>query len=231
MKTLEIAALAMQGDMERLAHIGQNLANVQTPGYKRTVAVQRPFEPHFAEALGGTGTALDARAGALRATGDSLDLAIEGEGFFAVQGKAGRALARQLSLRVGAGGTLVNDAGQAVLGDRGEVHVDSVAGALRVDAQGEVFAGERSLGRLQLWRVPDAALRPQGGGLYEAEEAQLQPLDAPRVRAGYQESSNVNSAAEMVRLMETTRHFEAVARTAQGYDEAMEKAIRKLGDL
>ena len=56
-------------------------------------------------------------------------------------------------------------------------------------------------------------------------------VDAPRVMAGYQEASNVNSSSEMVQLMETSRHFEALARTVQGYDETLEKAIRKLGEL
>ncbi len=49
--------------------------------------------------------------------------------------------------------------------------------------------------------------------------------------SGQREGSNVSSSAEMVRLMETSRHFEAMAKVVQGYDDAMDKAIRKLGDL
>ena len=51
------------------------------------------------------------------------------------------------------------------------------------------------------------------------------------MQSGRVEASNVNTAAEMVRLMETTRHFEAMARLVQGYDDTMDKALRKLGDL
>lgn len=228
MKTLEIAAAALQGDLQKLAIISQNLANVQTPGYKRLVEVQRPFATEWDSAALQRETSLDSRPGALRATNHALDAAIDGEGFFAVQTREGRALVRQLSMRVDAEGLLVNDSGLPVLGERGEMRVDRAAGELRVDARGQVFAGDRALGRLQQWRAA-GALQPLGGGLYQA--ADLQPLDNAKVAVGYQEVSNVNSSAEMVRLMETTRHFEAVARTAQGYDEVMEKAIRKLGEM
>ncbi len=231
MKTMEIAALAMQGDMQKVAHISQNLANVQTAGYKRMVTVQRPFAAEWEAASVQTEAALDARQGSLRATGNPLDLAVDGEGFFAVQAPQGRMLVRQLSLRVGANGAVVNDAGLPVLGERGELRLDRGETALRVGANGEVFTGSRSIGRLQLWQVAPGALQAAGEGLFQAGEGELQSLDTTKLAVGFQETSNVNSSAEMVRLLETTRHFEAMARTVQGYDEAMEKAIRKLGDL
>lgn len=232
MKALEIAAEAMQGDLQRLAHIGQNLANVQTAGYKRQVTVQRPFAAEWdAAAAQRNPSALDTSAGALRATGNELDLAIDGEGYFAIQGAEGRAFTRRLSLRLDDNGVVVHESGQPVLGERGEMRAAAGAAGLQVDARGEVFAAGRSLGRLQLWRVPAAAVQATGGGLYQASAADAQPLDNAKVAVGFQEASNVNSSAEMVRLMETTRHFEALARTVQGMDDVMEKAIRKLGDL
>lgn len=236
MKTLEIAAQAMQADLQRLAHISQNLANVQTPGYKRTVSVQRPFalqmeaEQAQAAALQIDGT-VDHAAGSLRATGNPMDLALEGDGFFVVQTAQGRALTRQATLQLDAQGRLSTAAGLPVQGERGELQVGSAAKAWHVDAHGEVWADGRSVGRLLVLRVNDRALlQPLGGGLYRGEDAG-QAVDAPRVMAGYQEASNVSSSSEMVHLMETGRHFEALARTVQGYDEALEKAIRKLGEL
>jgi flagellar basal-body rod protein FlgF len=232
LKTLDIAAAALQGDLQRLAHISQNLANVQTPGYKRLVTVQRPFAAQWdAAAMHGGPSALDTSAGALRATGNERDVAIDGDGYFAVHAPGGRAFTRRLSLRLDDNGVVVHESGQPVLGERGEMRAPPGAAGLQVDAQGEVFAAGRSVGRLQLWRVPAQSIRAAGNGLYEASAAEVQPLDNAKVAVGFQEASNVNSSAEMVRLMETTRHFEAVARAAQGIDEAMEKAIRKLGDL
>lgn len=238
MKTQEIAAQAMQTDLQRLTNISQNLANSQTPGYKRMVSVQRPFTLAM-DAAGldaaqpGLQSAVDSTGGALRATGNALDVAVDGEGFFAVQTAQGLALTRRAALRLDAQGRLVNDDGQPLIGERGEIRVGATVSSLRVDEHGELWADGRSSGKLQVLRVADStALQAIGGGLYRAGDNDAgQPLEAPRVKAGYQEASNVNSSAEMVRLMETSRHFEAMARVVQGYDETLEKAIRKLGDL
>src|SRR5689334_13098030 len=102
MKTVEIAAQAMQGDLQRLAQIGQNLANVQTAGYKRLVGAQRPFAAEMLAAevpatAAQTDSTTDMTAGALRATGNPMDVAIDGEGFFVVETAQGPALTRQLS--------------------------------------------------------------------------------------------------------------------------------------
>ncbi len=235
MKTIEIAAQAMQADLQRLAHISQNIANAQTAGYKRLVTVQQPFamQMEAAEAQVHTSAAVHAAPGALRATGNALDVALDGDGFFTVQTAQGQALARHLSLRFDAQGRVVTAAGDAVLGQRGELRAGPGASALRVDAQGEVWTGDRSIGRLYVVRHADnAALRPLGGGLYASANASTgEPVETPSVKSGYLEASNVNASDEMVRLLETTRHFEALSRTVQASDEALEKAIRKLGDL
>jgi flagellar basal body rod protein FlgG len=251
MKTLEIAAQAMQADLQRLTHISQNLANSQTPGYKRMVSVQRPFALQMEVAgsppasvqgmsalpsligLDALDSALDNTAGSLRSTGNPMDLAIDGDGFFVVQTAQGPALTRLASLRMDAQGAIVNDAGLPVLGQGGPLRAPTATSALSVDAKGEVWADTRSVGRLQVLQVSDAkSLQPLGGGLYRSADTNLGELvETPRIRAGYQEASNVTSSNEMIRLMETSRHFEAIARTVQGYDDAMEKAIRKLGDL
>lgn len=232
MNAFEIAALSMDVDMQRLSNIGQNLANVQTSGYKRVVTAQRPFTDVLASAAG-PDTALDMSAGPLRSSTNPLDLAVEGDGFFEFETPQGPALSRQAMLHVDGKGRLVNDAGMPVRSERGEVRVGAETATLRVDAQGEIWADDRSLGRLQLSRVGHpAALQALGGGLYRpATDDAPQLLDSPRVVSGQREGSNVSSSAEMVRLMETSRHFEAMARVVQGYDEAMDKAIRKLGDL
>jgi len=239
LNAFDIAALSMDADMQRLSNISQNLANVATGGYKRVVVAQRPFSETMAAADAASAavfapdTALDMSAGALRSSTNPLDLAVDGDGFFEFESPQGPALSRQALLHVDGQGVLVNDAGLAVRSDRGELRVPTPADNLRVDGQGEVWAGDKSLGKLQLSRVGNpAALQPLGGGLYRpAADDATQPIDAPRVLGGQREGSNVSSSAEMVRLMETARHFEAMTKVVQGYDEALDKAIRKLGDL
>ena len=231
MKTLEIAALAMQADMQRLTTISQNIANAQTPAYKREVSVQRPFTSEMD--IAAAALSIDPSAGPLRATSNPMDLAIEGEGFFVFQTNDGPAVSRRASLKLDPQGRLVNELGMAVETDRGEVRVPLPASGLRVDNRGEIWLGDRSLGRLRTVTVGNPAeLRSLGDGMYSPPTANaMQTAELTSVQSGRVEASNVNTAAEMVRLMETTRHFEAMARLVQGYDDTMDKALRKLGDL
>jgi flagellar basal-body rod protein FlgF len=235
LNAFEIASLSMDRDMQRVANIGQNLANVQTAGYKRVVVSQRPFVAAMLEASADPGVdmALDMGAGALRATSNPLDLSIQGDGFFQFDSTDGPVLSRQASLHVDGQGRLVNDAGQSIQSDRGELRVTTPAVDLHIDAQGEVWQGEHSLGKLQFANVGDPArLTALGGGLYRAaQDDAAKPAENVHILSRQREASNVSSSAEMVRLMETTRHFEAMAKVVQGYDEAMDRAIRKLGDL
>jgi len=77
-----------------------------------------------------------------------------------------------------------------------------------------------------------AALQRLGAGLLSAGQAETGSAGgSPQVKQGALEGSNVDSMREMAQLMETTRHFETMQKVAQGYDDIMSTAIRKLGDL
>jgi flagellar basal body rod protein FlgG len=91
-------------------------------------------------------------------------------------------------------------------------------------------AGEIA-GQLRIAQVsPETQLTPLGGDLYRA--AEMQDADpAARVRQGFLETSNVESVQEMVRLIETMRHFETVQRFVRGYDDMVGKAISELGKV
>src|SRR5688572_18526587 len=120
---LAISLKSMQGDMARLEQIGMNLANVLTPGYKRGVAMQTPVGANFAAHLTGMSAAVqgqanaaalapvsirsDSRTGTLKATGQALDLALAGKGYFEVATEHGPAYTRQGSFRLDGAGRLV----------------------------------------------------------------------------------------------------------------------------
>ena len=122
---LAIGLSAMQGDMARLDQIGMNLTNVLTPGYKRGIAVQAPMGGSFAEHLTSAGaaveTASDSRPASLKSTGQSLDLALAGKGYFEVITDNGPAYTRAGSFRVDARGRLVTAQGYPVMGTGGEI--------------------------------------------------------------------------------------------------------------
>lgn len=260
MDAMSVAAIAMQDDMQRLNNISQNLANVGTLGYKRHIAVSKPFADFLnndatqaaAGLQAGSGlpgvaeaeAALDMRGGTLRPSSNPLDLAIEGDGFFEVTSDNGSAWARQGTMRVDARGRLVTQQGFALAGVNGDIRPNG--GAVSISVSGEVRQGERTLGQIRLVRFDNPGrMQSLGNGLYEQGLATLADIDPahssksgksgsvtpPQLRAGYQENSNVNSAEEMVRLTETVRHFEAMQKVMQGYGDVFEQTLRKLGEF
>lgn len=252
---LTIALVSLHQDMGKIDRIAQNLANTGTPGYKREVAAARPFAQTVEElsaapaptgaADAGTGTVqvrVDPAPGTLRVTGQPLDLALEGEGYFEVATAEGPAYTRQGDFQVDATGRLVTADGHAVMGTSGEITLRTRAPV--IDVTGRITEPESVVGatalppgtpaaQLKIIRFEKGtALRHLGNGLLALAGAP-QPAGAGEVsiRQGALENSNVKSMQEMVQLMQTVRHFESVHRIVQGYDEILTTSIRKLGEL
>lgn len=261
MEVLAIALASMQQDMTRVDRVALNLANVSTPGYRREVVAVRPF----AEVLDGAGlpelgsaatlptadpartpgavqVLSDTRAGTLRVTGQPLDLALTGDGFFEVATDGGPAYTRQGSFRVDAQGRLVTAQGHPVMGRNGEIHlttqtpfVDSAGNVTEPNATSgpSAAAPGTPVAQLKVVRFDDAkTLQRLGDGLVAAGAGMSEVADGEAgIRQGALENANVSSAQEMVQLVQAMRHFESMQRIAQGYDEMLGMAIRKLGDL
>jgi flagellar basal body rod protein FlgG len=242
--SVSIASIAMQDDLQRMNNISQNLANVTTLGYKRQIAVGRPFasflqggtspdEAGVSEAGGlNLVSMLDMRAGTMRQTGNPLDLAIEGEGFFEVATEQGVAYSRQGTMRVDPHGRLVNQQDLPLMGVSGEWKPNG--GPMTIDAHGEVKQGEHIIGQIKLVRFSNPnRMTALGNGMFGQGGATVAEPGANigTVRTGFQENSNVSSAQEMVRLTETVRHFEAMQKVMQGYGDVFDQTLRKLGEF
>jgi flagellar basal-body rod protein FlgG len=237
---LSAAEAGMLNDVERLRIISQNLANVSTVGFKRELAVTRPFAQLLsasssASASGGPAnpiitTQTDLSAGALIHTGNPLDLAIEGDAYFVVDTGEREAYSRQGTFHLNADGELVTVAGQPVLTNAGEVRLTGPAPV--IDAQGNIRDGDTLVGQIKLVTVTNPqSLREIGGGLLMPPDATAgTPSDSARVRQGYSEAANVASMNEMVKMIETVRHFEASQRLILGYDAMLGRAITDLGN-
>lgn len=244
MDLMTIAAVGMQNDLQRMGTISQNLANVTTPGYKKQVSLVRAFALEMAGLQAttlGVGNAqglgmsaplsIDASAGPLRPSTNLQDIAIEGDSFFEVATAEGPAFTRQGALRVDLKGTLVGSQGLPIMGSGGEIGMTNAP--FTIAANGNVEQGGRAVGRIRRVRFDKpASLSPMGNGMYAQGGARVLDVQSgDPVRVGFQEGSNVSSPQEMVRLTETVRHFEALQKIVQGYDDSLEKAIRKLGDF
>lgn len=239
---LSAVAGSMSNDLARLTTISRNLVNGTTPGYKGSIAHMRSF-PDVLALAGSTGArparlavsmpqmdiATDYKAGALKLTGNPFDFAIEDDGYFEVMTDMGPAYTRQGNFRLDARGRLVTEAGHAVQGLSGDIMLASSQPS--VDRNGNVLDGDKPAGQLKvvkfadqrLLRMADAGLFLQGDAVFAAGEG--------KVRQAHLEMSNVSSMGEMVKLMETTRHFESAQKVIQGVDEMHERAMRKLGEF
>jgi flagellar basal-body rod protein FlgF len=233
----EIISQALQSDMETMRMLALNVANAQTPGYKRIVPVAHSYEsaagalpesaslPAVSPRLQG---ALDLTAGALRSTGRNLDLALESDGYFVVATAQGEAMRRRGDFVLDSQGYLATASGERLQGSRGALLVGEQA--LRVSPNGDVRAGEQLLDRLRIVQVETpASLREQGPGLWSWPADGVRDVTAYTVRQGFLEASNVQSVNEMVRVMETLRHFETAQRYFRTTDDLMQKAISELG--
>lgn len=254
---LAIALTGMQEDMSHLDRVAQNMANMATPGYKREVVLARPFvnmvDELSAAADGAVGTdaaaslhrplvLVDTKAGSLKATGQPLDMALSGDGFFEVSTAQGTAYTRQGDFAVDAQGRLVTAAGDPVMGKGGEIHlvtrtpVVDVAGNVtepNAPTNAGVPADGSPVAQLKIVRFSDTrGMTHLGGGLLSAGTDPQAIADATaRVHQGQLEASNTNTMQEMVQVIQTMRHFESMQKAVQGYDDLLGTAIQKLGDL
>jgi len=232
----------MHNALARIEGTSLNMANLTTAGYKRSVPVTRSFSDYlgvtgyagaprlpFPIMLPGVDRVLDFKSGGVKLTGNPLDLAISGEGYFEVSTPGGPAYTRKGNFRLDERGRLVTEQGHPLQG--GEFVLTTSAPA--IDDAGRVTEAGRQVGQIRTIQFSGVqGMVKLASGLYQQGSAQIAPADGEaRVRQGYLENSNVDSTAEMIGLIESMRHFEAAQKIIQGYDDMLEKAIRKLGDL
>lgn len=238
---LALTLQAMQSGMRSLDRVAMNIANAQTPGYRREVASAGAFA-QLVEA-GGAAQAirLDPAQGSMKPTGQALDLALSGPGWFEVTTEQGLAYTRLGAFRRDGQGRLVTQQGQAVMGTAGEIRLPDTAPF--IDAQGRIFEavtgeGGRAKSRgepiAQLKLVGFPATTPAerlGDGLvrFATATGEVQ-VTGTEIRQGQLENANVSAMHEMVQLVQTMRQFESLQKVALGYDEMLGGAIRRLGE-
>lgn len=239
MNALEIAAIGLQQDQERLKLISHNLANLSTPGYKRQVMASTGFAQLVEQGRAATlaapvlSTALDLQPGRLLASAEPLDLALPARQFLVLEREDGSTvLSADGRLHVDAKGMLRHASGLRVQGQGGALQVPVDAQPISIDAQGRVLAGTRLVDSLRLVQLPEGtAATALGQGLLDVPASAWQVVAAPQgLRSAQLEASNVVAAQEMVQMMSTTRHAETMVRLAQLSDEMLEKAIRRFGE-
>lgn len=224
---------SIQQDLIHLNAVSQNLANANTQGYRSIETISQPFADMAknSDAAGphtGMITLVRHDAGELNNTGRSLDLAIAGKEFFSIQTPDGPRLSRTGSFQLDKDGRLVNIQGLPVLGEGGEIFLESTA--VRIDSKGQIFQNEKLIDTLALVELSEPKhLHYIGSGLYAAPLEFHQKPENGSVRQGFLEMSNVNPSNEMVKLIQIQRHVESVQKALKTYGQMMDSGINNIG--
>lgn len=257
------AASGMITEERRTAVIANNLANANTTGYKRDRAIDAEFEPMLIRrirddvpikvtdfkgftldrrppAIGTLGLgsytseiATDHAQGAMITTGNPLDLAIGGDGYFMIDTPDGVRYTRNGNFYRAVNGNLVTSNGQNVLSQRGRpINIPEDAVSVTVTSEGGVYADGVMLDTLGFVGFDDRrAVLKQGDSLYFAQEgAQPRPA-AGTIEQGVLERSNANVISEMVELINNYRIYEANSKAVTTQDTMLDHSVNEVGRM
>ena len=235
MESSGYTTLTRQSGLQReIRIIANNLANMATTGYRQEGLVFSEFIRDL-----GNGDSLSMAAarvrmtsqaqGALRQTDAPFDLAIEGEGFFAVETPSGPRLTRAGSFAPDAAGDLVTPDGYRVLDAGGApVFVPPDAGKVRIAPDGTLSAGDRLLGQIGVVQPLDRnALEREDGVLFRVD-AGWDPVPEPRIAQGFVERANVDPVGQLARMIEVQRAYEMGQSFLDAEDQRVRSALQTL---
>jgi flagellar basal body rod protein FlgG len=243
---LYISAEGALAQSTRMETISNNLANADTPGFKRDLAI---FQSRYAEEiqrgnelpgsgtlndLGGgvdtLGTFTDFSPGVRKNTYEPTDLAIEGPGFFVVRREGQDMLTRAGNFAVMPEGNLVTQAGDPVIAADGTpVVINPREGAWHINPSGTLIQGGT--------QIPLALVQPRSlGDLVKVGENMFSPLSPPtaidptqrRVLSGCLEGSTVKAVSEMTEMIETSRVFEANVNMIRNQDQILSELVSRV---
>lgn len=226
--------------------IANNIANASTPGFKRETAkfeeyvtYVRPSEtqtgPQALSFVKDAGIVRDLGQGELNSTGATLDFAINGKGFFAVQTPAGMRYTRDGHFSLNQDGQLVTSDGYAVQGDGGAITITPDDGTVSVGADGTISSilngAANQIAKLQVVTFPnERAMTKIGSNLYSTTQAAT-PTTESTVAQRMLEGSNVKPVIEISHMVEVMRAYEMTATMTNSQEQLMRQAIDKLGSM
>ncbi|MFP5230531.1 MAG: flagellar basal-body rod protein FlgF [Acidobacteriota bacterium] len=228
------ACTALVSRTAELDTIANNLANASTVGFR---AQQNVFSTVLADAANPSGSALveamnqyglmsgttlDLSQGTLQKTGNTLDMAIEGHGYFEIKTANGTAYTRNGSFQISSKGQLITSAGDVVMGDNGPITMPQ--GKVSISADGTISLDGAVSGKVKVVEFSQGTqLTSLGNAYYSAPASAAHPATQSNVRQGFLENSNVNPVAGMVELVTAQQTAEIMQRALSMFNSEIDK--------
>ena len=256
-----IAASAGTKQGRKMEVIANNLANVNSTGYKKDRLAFKALMTPFPSSKGSEPTKslllqpdksnsnvsyvavseqyTDHEPGTMKQTNSELDMALDGPGYFSVSTEEGIRYTRNGNFRLNSEKQIVNQKGQPVLSEQGEPIVITAEGTeISIDSYGNIFvgSGERSanIGKIKFVDFENKeTLEKIGDNLFfqSDTEADEKPVNDTKLRQGFLEGSNITATDEMTNMISTVRLFETYQKIIQSIDNMNEQSVNSIGRI
>ncbi len=229
------SSLVSQGNAQEI--IARNLANVNTVGYKKAVPVFQAYLFNMQEgdvtSKKGIGNklgneAIDFSSGSLEYTGNDLDMAIKGDGFFTVQTEDGVRYTRKGQFTLSRDMKVVTHEGWPLMGNGGEIQVPKGAQSITVKANGGFSVDGKEIDKVKVVEIPNVTdLESVGGCLYKLSDRASEPEISTRAEIAHHhiEKANVIAVDEMVTMIANMRSYQAGSKVTESINQSLEKII------
>lgn len=224
---------ALVGQVDRNNVVANNLANINTTGFKKDLVFFDTFGEEL-EKREGQIHSIDHAQGQLKKTDNPLDVALSSKGFFTVQTDTGIAYTREGHFKLDDDGMLRTASGQLVVGETGPIVIlgkNIKPEIITVTHNGEIFSENQFIDRLQITDFENKEqLKKIGDNLFSASNNAIpDEIFEAEVHQGFLEESNVNPAEEMIQLIEVQRQFESLQKMVRSLDEVFQTAANQVG--
>ena len=240
--TAAAGAIAME---DRLNIISNNIANMNTTGFKKD---QMSFEQYMKQLdtsslypgqyktvpidVLAVSRSIDLSAGAPVKTGNVLDIAVMGEGFFVVNTEKGPRYTRAGSFQLSTENTIITPQGYRVQGNGGDITIDPEKSNIVIDSTGKITQDWDELSTLQIVKISPEALERQGNNLFSVKEGFLpQPVETVSLVQGSLEKANVEPISEMVEMIATARAYDSFQKVIRSVNDAYSYSMRNVGTV
>ncbi len=242
---IKLATEGMTSMMQKQDQIANNLANINTTGFKSSGLFTKAYDKYFKNDeqqpfvnrdLKSDEVFIDFSQGTVKQTDNDLDAMIKGSGFFTVMSPNGIRYTRNGNFALNPDGFLITNTGAKVMGKDGFIRLDLREemgnGKVRIAEDGTVFQGEREISELRIvdFKKPYRMLR-DGNSLFKPQLPNNPEVESAGfvVKQGFLEGSNADPIKNMVEMISAFRNYEADAKALQAQDQTLDKAVNTVG--